>query len=310
MLLAALGEAELRGILLLLLSLATLGLVAWILYTRLGPIGPSHVMMPFLEHLEELRVRALRTGVVVALCTMLFLIVRFEPLVVGTLTVAYPVPSVYNNAAAQVYLWIARTTVPPDVELIVSSATEAVGAQMEIALLLGLTVSLPFLLYEAWAFLAPGLASRERRFLQRGLPVGLLLFLAGAAFGFFVVTPILFSVLYQFVAPLGARPLLSVGSLVSHVTTLVLIFGAFFELPLVMVALVRLGIATPESFVRKWRHATVGIFIVAAFASDPTLTSQLIIGGILLALYWGGVAASFFFRPATRVVLPNRVSKA
>ena len=310
MMLATLGDAELRGIVLLLLSLGTVAVVAYLLYSRLGHVAPSHVMMPFLAHLEELRVRLLRVVVVAAVWTVLFLLVRVETTVVAGLTVAYAVPSVYDNLAAQIYAWIARTTVPPNVQLFVSTPMEAVGAQMEIALLLGLMLSLPFLLFEIWAFLAPGLASRERRFLRLSLPPAFLLFLAGGAFGFFAVAPLLFRVLYGFVAPLGATALLSVGSLVANVTTLVLLFGLFFELPLLMVGLVRLGLATPESYVRKWRHATVGIFIVAALASDPTLTSQLIIGTLLLGLYWGGVLASHFFRPPHPIIVPNRVSKA
>ncbi|MBI2079049.1 MAG: twin-arginine translocase subunit TatC [Euryarchaeota archaeon] len=310
MMLASLGETELRGMLLLGLSLATVAVIAYVLYSRLGHVAPSHVMMPFLGHLEELRVRVLRVVVVAAVWTVLFLLVRVETTVVGGLTVAYAVPSVYNNVASQIYAWIARTTVPPQVELFVATPMEAVGAQMEIALLLGLLLSLPFLLFELWAFLAPGLASRERRFLRLSLPPAFVLFVVGGSFGFFVAAPLLFRVLYGFVDPLGATALLSVGSLVSNVTTLVLLFGLFFELPLFMVGLVRLGLATPESYVRKWRHATVGIFIVAALASDPTLTSQLLIGSLLLGLYWGGVLASHFFRPPRPIVLPNRVSKA
>jgi sec-independent protein translocase protein TatC len=286
-------DAQIRAITLLLLGLGVVALTSWFVYRRLGRVGPSSVLMPFLEHAEELRVRLLRTGIVLLLWMVLFLSVRAVPFRLGALLLAYPEPSLYDNIAAQVYRGIVAIAVPPGVQLFVSSPTEAVGAQMQIALVLALCVGLPLVLYEAWAFASPALASREQRFVRVALPAALVLFFAGAAFGFLVVVPMLFEVLYAFAAPLGATSLLSAGSLVGSVVTMCLLFGASFELPLIMGSLVRLGLASTRTYVRRWRHATIAIFVVAAFASDPTLLSQLIIGGILLALYWGGVLLSW-----------------
>jgi sec-independent protein translocase protein TatC len=285
-------EAQIRAFALFVLSLLAIAFVLWLLYRRSPRVGPSGHMMPFLEHVEELRIRVLRGGLVVVLWCVLLLSVRAVPFRFQGIRLAYPAPSLYDNVAAQVYHGLVRLTVPVGVTLFVSSPMEAVGAQMQVALILAIVVSMPFLLYETWAFFAPGLASRERRFVRSVLPIALVLFLIGSSFGILLVVPLLFAVLYAFAAPLGATTFMSAGELVGTVLTTALLFGAAFELPLVMVGAVRLGLLTTQSYLRKWRHATVAIFIVAAFASDPTLMSQLIIGTLLLALYWGGVLAS------------------
>lgn len=304
-----LGAAEWRDVGYLAVTIALVASVAWLLYVRLGPARPRLDPMPYLEHLEELRLRILRSGILVILWSGLFFSTRFNAFWIGPLPLGHPAPSLYDTAAAQTYQWVAATTVPSGVQLLVSSPLEAVGAQMEVALLLGLFVSLPLVLYEAWAFFSPGLGSREQRFLRRAAPAAFLLFLAGAAFGMFFVVPTLFAILYGFAAPLGAVTFISVGTLVGTVTTLILLFGAAFELPLAMAALVRLGFVRPHAYLHKWRHATIAIFLVAALASDPTLASQLIIGTMLFALYWAGVLLGFLSEPAQPIVRPNRIGK-
>lgn len=300
-----------RGLAQLGIALAAVAAFAWMIYRRRAHASTRSAVMPYLDHLEELRERILRSGGIVLLWMVLFLGVRSEPLRVGGLRLAYPEPSLYDNMASQVYSWLAATAVPPGVTLIVASPMEAVGAQMQVALVLSLLVSLPFLLYEAWSFLSPGLRAQEQRFVRAALPAALVLFALGGAFGFLVVVPLLLSVLYGFAGPLGATSFLNVGMLVGTIATMVLLFGAAFELPLVMVGLVRLRLLSARTYVRKWRHATIAIFVVAALASDPTLTSQLIIGSLLLALYWGGTLASLAIESARDAQDARRVpSKA
>lgn len=279
-------------------TLLALILLAYLLYAKLPPVLPSRQAMGFLDHATELRNRLIRVFGLLGFWIVLLLTFRFQPLPLGPLTLAYPVPGVYDNAASRIYLFLANLNVPPGTQLIVTNPTEAVAAQLEVALLLGLLLTFPVLAYEAWAFFGPGLRARERRFLARIFPVSFLLFLAGAAFGLALMGPLLFRVLYAFARPLGAVQFLSAGSLVGTLTTMALIFGLAFQLPLVMVALVRFGLVAPTLWLRYWRHATLLIFLVAAIVTDPTLLSQMIVGIVLLGLYWGGVAASFLARPS------------
>lgn len=286
-----------RAIALLITSLTAAGLIAFLLYRRQARRRAPHHEMTYLEHLEELRTRIVRVSILLLLWVAVFMSIRVDRVLIGNIAIPTPVPSLYNTISARVFQWLVSNTVPDQVRVVTLSATEAVSAQIQIAFVLAVIVVFPFLLYETWAFFAPGLAEAEQRVLRWSLVPAIGLFAFGAFFGFRFVVPVMFQVLYGFAEPLGAEALLSAGTLVGTVTTLVLLFGFAFELPLVMAALVRLRILETRSYIRKWRHATVGIFIVAALASDPTLTSQLIIGFLLLALYWGGVLLAFVVQP-------------
>lgn len=292
-----LGETEIRAIALLLTSLTAAALIAFLLYRRQARRRAPDHEMTYLEHLDELRTRIVRVGLLLVLWVTVFMSVRVDRVTIGNIAIPAPMLSLYDTISARVFGWVVANTVPADVRVVTLSATEAVSAQIQIAFVLAVIVVFPFLLYETWAFFAPGLAPTEQRVLRWTLAPAIVLFAVGAFFGFRFIVPIMFEVLYGFAKPLGAEALLSAGTLVGTVTTLVLLFGFAFELPLVMAALVRLRILKPRSYVRKWRHATIGIFIVAALASDPTLTSQLIIGVLLLGLYWSGVALSFLVQP-------------
>lgn len=310
---AVITESQVRALSVFVLALSAVGLVAWLLYRRMGPTEPRAGEMTYLEHLEELRVRIARPAILLLLWTSAFVSLRVERAMIGPVPVPVPVPGVFDTVAARVYQWIVAQTLPPGVEVIVLRPAEAFGAQLQVAFVLAVLVTLPFLLFEAWAFLSPGLASAERRFLLRAIPFAIALFFAGAAFAFRLIVPLLIGLLYGFAGSIGATPFIPAGTLVGTVATLVLLFGAAFELPLVMAALSRLGLVRPATFVRKWRHATVAAFVVAAVASDPTLTSQLILGVLLLGLYWSGVVlAHLVKRPAesaasARAAAPSRL---
>lgn len=287
--------AEAASTLALLVAVAALHLV---LYTKTGHLLPTRVPMRFTHHLRELRARLLRLITLFAVWATLFLTFRFEAREASGVVFAVPIADVFDNAAARAYAALAHAIVPDGVDLIVSKPTEAVAAQLQVSFLLAFVLVLPALLFELWAFFAPALREREARTLARTLPVAFVLFLAGATFAYYTIVPFMFRTFYAFADPLGARAFLSAGSLVGTVVAFALVFGLAFELPLALVLLVRLGVVAPEAYLRHWRGVTFGIFVVAAVVTDPTLVSQLIVGGVLLVLYWTGVGASFLARPA------------
>lgn len=284
----------------LLATFAAVALLAWVLYARLPPVLPVTKALTFLGHANELRNRLLRLFALLGFWSLAFLTVRVETVQVGRIPLPRLVPDVFDNVAARVYQALAAQFVPPGVEVIVSSPTEAVAAQLEIAFLLALVVTFPFLAFETWAFAGPALRERERAFLTKTFPVAFSLFAAGAAFGLALVTPLLFSTLYAFATPLGATQFLRADALVGTLTTMALVFGLAFQLPLAMVALVRFHVVSPHAYLRYWRHWTLGLFILAAVVTDPTLLSQLIVGTLLVLLYWGGVAASLLVNARTQ----------
>lgn len=269
----------------------------WALAYRLLRIPTSDAAeMTYLEHAEEARRRILRGAFALAFWTTFFITFRLQPFPVGRYELAYPHPDIYGNAAAQAFRWVAQTTVPDGVTLIVARSTEAVAAQLAVAFFLALLVSLPMLFYEVWGFFAPAMTATERRVTLAALPVSVLLFLTGAAFAFAYVVPLLLDVLYRFADPLDAVQFLNAGNLVSTVAAMLTIFGLAFQLPLAMTGLSALGIVRPETFRAKWRHAIVIALIAGALITDPSIVTQTIVASCLIALYFLGLAAAYLFR--------------
>ncbi len=291
-----LTTAGVRGLTYLGLALVV-AVAVWLLVYRILRIpGSDATQMTYLEHAEEARRRILRAGFVLVFWTTLFITFRLQTFPVGRYQLAYPHPDVYGNAAAQTFRWVAQTTVPDGVTLIVARSTEAVGAQIAVAFFLGLLVSLPMLFYEVWGFFAPAMTPTERRVTLAALPVSVLLFLTGAAFAFAYVVPLLLDVLYRFADPLDAVQFLNAGNLVSTVAAMLAIFGLAFQLPLVMTGLSALGIVRPETFKEKWRHAVIIALVIAAFVTDPSIVTQTIVASCLITLYFLGLGAAYVFR--------------
>lgn len=283
-----------------------LAVFAWFLYGRLGHARIRREATHFMRHLEELRVRIVRAGLIIVGLAVLFLSFHVEFASVGALPIPVLTPTLHDTMAASVYRHIVDVAVPDEVRLVVTAPTEAFTAQMAIAFLLALLVGSPFVGYEVWAFLSPGLSQKEQRLVVNLVPVFVILFAIGGMFGFLLVVPMLLSVLYGFAGPLGATPLLAASSLVGTVLTMTLIFGLAFELPLVMAALVQLGVVEPAAYVRKWRHAIIVIFVAGALVTDPTLMSQIIVSVILVALYAAGVIAGFVLKGRASRVSADR----
>jgi sec-independent protein translocase protein TatC len=150
---------------------------------------------------------------------------------------------------------------------------------------------MPWLLYQAWAFVAPGLYRRERRLAFPLLASALALFYAGCAFAYFIVLPAVFTFLNK-VTPPGVAMMTDINAYLDFVLVIFLAFGASFELPVALVILVLLGWVTPAQL-REWRgYAVVGIFVVAAVITPPDVVSQLLLALPMVALYEAGILAS------------------
>ena len=150
---------------------------------------------------------------------------------------------------------------------------------------------MPWLLYQAWAFVAPGLYNRERRLATPLLVSALALFYAGCAFAFFLVLPTVFGFLAQ-VTPEGVAMMTDINAYLDFVLVIFLAFGLSFELPVALVILVLLGWVTPAQL-REWRgYAIVGIFVLAAVVTPPDVVSQLLLAIPMVLLYELGIIAA------------------
>ncbi|MCJ0826378.1 twin-arginine translocase subunit TatC [Luteimonas sp. 50] len=224
-----------------------------------------------LDHLVELRARLLR-----AVAGLLLLFVALLPF------------------ANRLYAWLAQPLLdklPAGGQLIAVEVASPFFAPLKLAFFVAVVVAMPWLLYQAWAFVAPGLYKREKRLALPLLASALALFYAGCAFAYFIVLPAVFAFL-QKVTPAGVAMMTDINAYLDFVLVIFLAFGASFELPVALVILVLLGWVTPAQL-REWRgYAIVGIFVVAAVITPPDVVSQLLLALPMVALYEVGILAA------------------
>ena len=224
-----------------------------------------------LDHLIELRARLLR-----AVAGLLLLFIALLPF------------------ANRLYAWLAQPLLdklPKGGQLIAVEVASPFFAPMKLAFFVAIVVAMPWLLYQLWAFVAPGLYKRERRLALPLLVSALTLFYAGCAFAYFIVLPAVFTFLNK-VTPAGVAMMTDINAYLDFVLVIFLAFGLSFELPVALVILVLLGWVTPAQL-REWRgYAIVGIFVVAAVITPPDVVSQLLLAIPMVALYELGILAA------------------
>jgi Tat protein translocase TatC len=232
--------------------------------------------MPFLEHLEELRTRLVRVlgALIVGFAAGFWVVQRFQ---------------FVNLLKAPIAPWLKLT----GGKLVVTGPTEAVMITLKLALVLGLVLASPVIIYQIWAFLSPALYSREKKALVPGLCAGLVLFLAGAAFGYLVLLPQSLPILFSFQSE-GLENLITFQEYFSFVVQLVLAMGLAFEIPLVIMLLTALGVIAPAGLNRFRRFAIVLAAVAGAVLSPGTdILSMTLMTVPILLLYEVGYAGSW-----------------
>lgn len=193
----------------------------------------------------------------------------------------------FIGAGCLCYLYVDRVLeflLKPVGQLYFLSPTEAFETHIFVTIFGGFLLSLPFIFFQFWQFVSTALTSPERRYLSIFIPLSVFLFILGSAFAYFVVLPFSLTFLLSFSSPL-IKPMITVGRYIHFVGTLVLAFGVIFEFPLVMLFLIKIGLATPEFLIQQRRYAIVIIFILSAILTPPDWVSQLFMALPLLLLY-------------------------
>jgi sec-independent protein translocase protein TatC len=279
----------LRGVTLAVLALLLLALALALLRRR-----PALEEGRLLEHVEELRRRLLVVVGVLVAGTFAALTVRIEE------HGGWPVPvlGIYDTLASQLFRAAADHLLPLGVQLIVTGPADGFVAQFSIALGIGIALAIPVAMDQLARFLAPALRPSERTLLAWAVVPAVVLFLLGAAFGFFVLLPITFEALYRFSDALGAATYLTVSDFATFTLAFLAGCGLAFEMPLVMGLLSRVGLVSPAAYWSKWRHAVVAILVVAMVVTpDPTIVSQVLLALPLIALYVLGAALATWVAP-------------
>jgi sec-independent protein translocase protein TatC len=242
----------------------------------------------FISHLVELRDRIVRASVAV--------IVVFVSLV-------YWAPTIFRLLARPL-----MQNLPAGGKMIVTDVTGSFFVPMKVTMLVAFVIALPFVLYQIWAFIAPGLYQHEKRLVVPLVGSSYTLFLCGMAFAYFVVFPTIFRVMAHYNAPLGAQMTTDIDNYLSFVLTMFLAFGVTFEVPIIVVLLVRMGVVTIKKLKQIRPYVAVGAFIVAAVVTPPDVFSQLILAVPLIVLYEAGIIAARVFVGKDRPVADSEES--
>jgi len=178
----------------------------------------------------------------------------------------------------------------PGTELIQTKVAEGFMASMLVAIFAGVALAGPYILHQIWGFIAAGLYPNERRSVRYYALPGFVLFFAGATLAYVYVLPWALDFLIGYAADTtGLKSFISLGPYLSLVAWMMFIFGVVFQLPLIMVFLMRFGVVEPNTFRRYRRWAIVLAFLVGALLTPPDVISQASLSVTLLALYEGAI---------------------
>lgn len=250
-------------------------------FSRLGSRQDDLPRMGLLDHLDELRRRLVRA-------LLAFMV---------TFLVCYAFSEqIYAFLAQPIYRHLPLAADGTPAKLVFLGITDPFILYIKVAALAGIFLGSPLILYQVWAFVAPGLYKREKRLAVPFIFFGSLLFLAGGAFGYYIAFP--FAV--EFLLGVGEQfqPTITVTSYLSFLMTVILGLGVMFEMPTIIFLLSRLGVVTPRFLLRHFRWAVLIIFLIAAIITPtPDVVNLCIFALPTLALYLVGVGVAWVFTP-------------
>lgn len=226
----------------------------------------------FISHLVELRNRLLRAVIaILAIFVILFI---------------YPTPGAIYDVLAQPML----ATLPQGTRMIATGVITPFMVPIKVALLAAFIIALPYVLYQAWAFIAPGLYKNEQKLALPLIISSTFLFLLGMAFCYFVVFHTVFSFISDF-APASINLAPDIEAYVNFVLTLFIAFGVAFEVPIAVILLVKTNMVTVKKLREIRGYVIVGAFVLAAVVTPPDVISQILLAAPLCLLYEIGIIA-------------------
>jgi len=243
-----------------------------------------------LSHLVELRTRVMRI---------------LAGLLIGFLPCAIYARELYTVLAQPLL-----EKLPQGGQMIATEVATPFFVPMKVAMMVAFVITLPHTLYQLWGFVAPGLYSHEKRLALPLIVASSLLFLFGMAFAYFAVLPLVFEFITYF-APEGVAVMTDIGRYVSFVLSMFFAFGLTFEVPVLVMVLVRTGMITTEKLREIRPYVVVGAFVIAAIVTPPDVISQFMLAVPLLLLYELGIfAASFTIKKQQEEVEADKTDAA
>lgn len=231
---------------------------------------------PFIAHLVELRDRLIRVVIVIGL---IFLGMSFK--------------------ANEIYAYLAGPLtqhMPPGAHMIAIGVASPFLAPLKLTLVAALFAGIPYVLYQIWAFVAPGLYKHEKKLALPLLVTSILLFYAGVAFAYYVVFPLIFQFMIL-TAPPGVAVMTDINQYMDFVLTLFVAFGVSFQVPIATILLVASGVVDRAAIAQKRPYAIVLAFIIGAVLTPPEVISQTLLAVPIWLLFESGLLISRFITP-------------
>ncbi len=243
--------------------------------------------MSFLEHLEELRwhvIRSLIAIVSVGIVLFLFKNWLFNVVIFGPTHDNFLSYQAFCRLSNELGLGDAMCIKPPEFRKQAIGFGESFIVSIKVSFISGFIVSFPYVFYEFWRFISPGLYPNERRATRGVVFICSFLFLLGVLFGYFIIAPFAVNFLAGYNIP-GVENSPTLSSFINYMLMFTAPAGIIFELPIVVFFLSKIGLVTPEGMKKYRRHAIVGTLLLAAIITPPDVVTQFLIGIPLFILY-------------------------
>jgi len=251
--------------------------------------------MTFWEHLDELRGtlwRILIAILVTSITAFIFKDILFDDIILAPKSKTFITYRVF----CQIGQWLSMPSLcidPSQFQLININLAGQFTSHMNISMVAGLIVALPYVLWELWRFVKPGLSDKEIRNSRGAVSVITFLFILGVLFSYFIVAPLMINFLGGYTVSASVSNQIALTSYVSSITLMTLLMGILFELPVLVLFLTKIGIITPKHLKKYRKHTMIGILIIAGIITpSPDIFSQLIVAVPLYGLFELSLAIS------------------
>ena len=244
--------------------------------------------MSFLDHLEELRWHLIRiTLAVVIVGTLAFIFSRFifDDIIFAPLDMSFPTYKWLCDLST--YMGVDTSFCNDKIPLKLQNRTMSgqFSADIWTAILAGFIISFPYVIYEIWRFISPGLKDNERKHSRGFIFISSLLFFLGALFGYYIICPLSINFLANYSISSLVENQIDISSFISLVRSSVLACGIIFELPIIIYFLTKIGIVTPEFLIKYRKYALIIVLVVAAIITPPDIISQFLLAIPIYLLY-------------------------
>tara|TARA_Y100000766_G_C18877953_1_gene591800 strand:+ start:329 stop:1135 length:807 start_codon:yes stop_codon:yes gene_type:complete len=248
----------------------------------------KHDNMSFLEHLEELRWHVIRSLIAIISAGFVCFLMKdfiFDTIIFGPKKMDFPTYKFLCQAAT--FIGVETNFCGDEFPFVVQNRTMAgqFSAHVMTSVISGFIISFPYVLYEFWKFISPGLLAKEKAKSRGFIFISSILFFVGVLFGYYVISPLSINFLGTYQVSTQVLNEIDLGSFISLVRSSALASGIIFELPIIIYFLTKAGVVTPKSLVKYRKYALVLVLILAAIITPPDVASQIIVAIPIVVLY-------------------------